>query len=1633
MAPTEGAATETGGAPSNERRDTRRTINRPTSNKTVIPKQPRFEGECEELKGNIYDCSDIKQADTFMKTNKAVAGHVGRNYKYGGDIRNVVDNLELPTLQEPQDYATGASKTTIRIWEKEVDEYVKRKIYLFENVRTLYSLVWGQCTDIMRSKLEGLDRFEKISSDGDGLELLKAIKEIVYQFQSQKYLPHSLHESKQRFYQCTQGKYLTAAQYLEKFQNIVDVIEQTGGSVGVDPGIESALITEKGMDATKMSADEVEENKKDAQGRYLAVAFLLGADRNRYGKMVEDLENDFLQGQNNYPRTLTAAYHLLTNWKQDPRNLMRPFGPVNDGLAFANDGRRDKSNITCHKCNKKGHYANECTEVTAGTNDPNEGQASGTSMLMAGVESGEFDNGNYAFSQQDGRIPKTWILLDNQSTIDVFHNATLLKNIRQSDSQMKIHCNAGVTSTNMVGDLPGYGTVWYHPNGIANILSLSRVADKGYMVSYNSGNGNEFVLTKPDGTTKIFQQSENGLFYHDTELTATILINTVEGNRSSYTNRDYSRATLARNIQKIIGRPSTKAFIKIVENNLLPNCPVTRRDIIAAEHIFGPDVGSLKGKTVHKAATSVDVNTVDLPATVMSHYQDIVLAADIMFVNGIPFFVTISRNIKFGTAEMIQNQQAKTILTAINQVKATYVKRGFNITTLLMDGQFDSLRGELSNMGITLNTVANAEHVPEIERHIRTVKERVRCVYNTLPFTQLTARMIIELVYYSTFWLNSFPAEGGVSDTLSPRAIVTGMQLDYNKHCRLEYGTYVQTHEEHDNSMATRTTGAIALRPTGNMQGGYYFLSLTTGRVLNRNHWTPLPMPADVIDRIHVLARRNPANAKGLAFANRQGAPLIDDDDDDDNDDESWTPDDADDNPTTDEDTECENENEAEDADDDANGYDIPAAIHPPIAGVNENEENEEDGNPIEEDEPIEEPIENPNDEPNEDPVEEQNDAEFVEHIPAAEQQEPAAEQQHILEQEMDNAYGPRTSGYNLRPRHPCDYSHLHTVLEGTAMTQHSLKKGIKLFGDAGVDAVLKELQQLHDRGVVEPKGAGDLSCEEKKAALQYLMFIKKKRNGTIKGRGCADGRKQRAYTNKEDASSPTVAIESVMLSCTIDAKEERDVATVDIPGAFMQADMDETVHMKLEGTMAELLVKLDPKLYRKYVQMENGKQVLYLELRKALYGTLKAALLFWKRLTSELESWGFVINPYDWCVANKDINGSQCTILWHVDDLKISHVDPDVVTDVIQRVESVFGKEAPLTITRGKIHDYLGMKLDYGIPGKVKISMVDYVQNLLDEAPDDMIGESATPAANHLFEVNETNPTQLDQTTADLFHHIVAKLLFLCKRARPDIQTAVAFLCTRVKSPDHDDYKKLARVIRYLRSTIDMPLTLEAENLQVMKWWVDSSFAVHPDMRSHTGGAMTLGKGVIYGTSTRQKLNTKSSTECELVGVNDVLPQILWTRYFLEAQGYGANESIVYQDNQSAILLEKNGRASSSKRTRHLNIRYFFVTDRVAAKEVSIQYCPTTEMIADFFTKPLQGALFRTFRDFIMNVAPPAHSLEDHRSVLCKNENLESADLVPLTSLIPAPEPDTSNEWTVVEKKKKGVKSLPVKSLTLK
>ena len=450
-----------------------------------------------------------------------------------------------------------------------------------------------------------------------------------------------------------------------------------------------------------------------------------------------------------------------------------------------------------------------------------------------------------------------------------------------------------------------------------------------------------------------------------------------------------------------------------------------------------------------------------------------------------------------------------------------------------------------------------------------------------------------------------------------------------------------------------------------------------------------------------------------------------------------------------------------------------------------------------------------------------------------------------------------------------------------------------------------------------------------------------------------------------------------------IDALENRDVAVLDVPGAFMQADIDELVHVRFTGEMVRMLLQIDEQMYSEYVVTERGEQVMYMELLKALYGTLRAARLFWQKLSKQLiDVWGFVPNKYDDCVVNKMINGSQMTVVWHVDDLKVSHVDDREVSKFIHQMEEAFGKETPLSVSRGKKHEYLGMSLDFSHKGEVRINMEHYIDMMLHDAPKDMDGISTTPAAAHLFKTNVKDPKLLDDERKKIFVHLVMQGLYLSQRGWPDIRTAIAFLCSRLNNPDEDDYKKLIRLVRYLHGTKELILTLRANNDGIVRWWIDASYAVHDDMKGHTGATLSLGKGGIYSGSWKQRLVARSSTESELVGVYDVLPQVLWTKQFLEEQGWVNSATVVYQDNTSSILLERNGRSSSTKRTKHMNIRYFYVTEQIEKKAIHVAHCPTGEMVGDFFTKPLQGSLFIKMCNYIMGVEEPGYQVLP-RSVL--------------------------------------------------
>ena len=1641
----------------------------------------RFQGKTQDpiLRKHIFDVGTIqKSQDLFVTTAKEIGEYISREYDDAGEFRNAFIDLRYAEVLTEPERPTATDQFTILIWTEEMKEYRKKLRNRKKNEEKAFPLLLGQCSPTIVQRIEATQRWNSVSGANDVLGLLELIREAMYTGTTRRKDTTALVEAATKLFAFRQPDGMSLHDYFETFKGLVKIYEHHGRCLGQDQTRMEAHL----VDPDIATPDEIALAKERAGEEFQAILFLSKANTKEYGSLLIDLHNRFAGDDDQYPETLNEAYDRLVNYI-NPLKGHATIASQESGMAFLiedesvpyredhNKQHTDESPLRTGRGGRgrggrrrggrgrgRGGEVHASDHQPAGVEDTNAANDSSNASppyLSCSPHTASFPSSIIDVTGAETHIisahhtaAQCWLLLDSCSTVNLISDRDLLTDIHPVPHSLQVRCNAGTVVIDHQGYLGGYPEpVWFNPNGIANLMSLHNV-QRYYQVTLNTTEDNAFYINSSKGHQTRWKPSGHGLYHYALDspnniitlwggLSAKAHINTVAANASGFTHRQCQNALRARHLQNIVMHPGDRDMKEIVVKHL-QDCPVTGIDIDVARTLLGPNLGSLKGKTVRRPNPHVPMGIAGVPSSIMKHHQQVTIAIDIMFINAIPFLITISRNLHFGTVEVLPNRQETTIKNKLRAVTHLYEQRGFRVTSIMADPEFEPLRTTFPQ----LNTCGADEHVPEIERFIRTVKDRVRSVYHSLPYKYVPRLLLVHLVKAAVFWLNAFPHRDGISDQ-SPRYIMTGQTLNFQRHARLELGAYVQTHEEHDNSMGPRTLGAICLGPTGNQQGGHWFLSLTSGARIIRHRWTSLPAPREVIRRVNSMGKHQ-GMPNTLTFANRVGTEIRDavrdlydnvsdegsefDDDDDSysavsQDDSSYRSSDYSDDvgSIAGEDDDSAGDGSSSDDDDDNGNNDDDSnniihmdhdddltsgedSVGEESVSSHHTEDNEDDHSLASTTTGVDEP---PGSTEGSDALasnttgvgeppgctgvgEPPGSTEgLTSEITGMDDSSAASEAQQPTEEEKfaeavasgqadamrSNTVRPtRNKKKNLDPA----FVYLNSVRQSGPQLfaflteQMSAKRGLKQFGKRGADAIMDELRQLVYRNVMRGVNRSDMSREEIKCALQYLMFLKEKHSGKIKGRGCADGRKQRLYKGKDETSSPTVFIESLFLSSMIDGHEHRKVMTLDIPGAFMQTDIDETIHIRLDGPLVDLLIKVDPS-YQSFVCHERGQRVIYTCLNKALYGTLQAAMLFWKELTKfVITDLGFTINPYDSCVANKIIDGKQCTILWHVDDIKMSHVSQGVLESIMKQIEARFGREAPLTVTRGPVHEYLGMTIDFSRPGTVQFHMKAFIDDLIAETPSELLkGMAVSPAGQHLFNVNENCP-KLSKEQAELFHHLTAKLLYLSKRTRPDIQTAIAFLTTRVSSPDHDDYKKLGRCLKYVAETKDIPLVLEAVGLHSICWWVDASFGVHPNLRSHTGATLSFGKGSPFAVSCKQKLNTRSSTEAELVGLNDAMSMILWTRRFMEAQGYMIRDNVIMQDNQSTMLLARNGQQSSGKATRHIDVRYYFVKDQIDKKLMRLEYCPTDLMVADMLTKPLQGTQFRRLRARLLNYADP-------------------------------------------------------------
>ena len=1417
------------------------------------------------------------------------------------------------------------------------------------------------------------------------------------------------------------------------------------------------------------------------------------------------------------------APHVVKTHKENTKDKALQFhqkGDVSGEQHYEKStGTGDRSGIVCFKCDREGHYTKECTHDKKENGDPlnnkeavdkmyqeradirrakweanskNKGEEGGSQHFMGGdaeivptddlpafeeavVEEDEHDaqgfmqdtmyidlrGKDHVFNQtgshQSMKLFDT--LIDSQSTCDVIVNGAFVINIRESKMTLVLRTQAGECRINMIADLPGVGTVWYYPNGVANILSQHRmVVNSGWDVEYST---KEYRRTQneqdlkydcitSEGVKLSFTPNKDGLHvldcskyfgvgkqgyvfgkdiidnntnsglamcHNSTGVPARIMkdaIDTVEKSKQNFSKRDQLRANRVRRFQHVAAHPSDETIIYSAMTNGIKNSPITKRDVKMAYDMLGRSKYGVEGKNVRRQPDAVTTESMPVPTTILDYYTDVSISVDVMHVNQVPFLISVSEHIHYGTINGLNSMKIPVLEDEIKRIIRLYSVRGFNVKHILVDIQFKAIK-DRGLIDAIVNVVAKGEHAPAIERFIRVIKERCRCYHAMLPFDNLPRIMVIHLLVTVMFYINAFVWKRGVSPFLSPLTILEGVVLDYNLHFQVIFGEYVHTYEVTTNDMKRRTVGAIALGPTGNLQGGVRFYSLITGRILQRDRlsYTPMKMPEDAIRRVNALTKKS---IKGIRFGDRNGNDIdlepdvditgVSGDGDDDN--EVEHPYDIqivreeDDDPTPLQDPtpltmHLEEIEEANDSDSQSTGVDpVNSAdeIEPPSdtdsdSDVDDNATRTRSGR-------ISRPLDRENEYPG---LYYSNgtipdgrclkpyylDENYEQHLANGDYYS----NQYFVDNVTETTYKSSESKDKISlVKVKEEYQHYLDAItwmdveqeDITAMMfaakQMSIQEGMKKYKEEGKASAMKEIINLTDNDCFGETEYEKLSQEAKDKALPILMFMVLKRNGSLKTRGCANGSVQRLYTNKEDVSSPTPDFYAFKFICAVIAREGRDAASVDLPGFFLQTDQDELILLKVTGAVALLLVESDPK-WKKHLRKENGKYVIYVICKKAIYGTMNAALLAYKKLAKLFKKWGFKMNPYDACVWNKMVNGKQFTIVFHIDDLLLSHLNPNIVTLYIRKLHNEYGSLENLTVTRGKVHEYLGMTIDFRTKYEVRFSQYDFLKKLLNSLPESMsTGKKNTAAPEYLFKTTD-NSCVVDSVRKDLFHTITAKTLWLSQRSRTDVQLAVGFCCTRIQEPTEHDWKKLTHLMQYLRATRFIPLIIMSDGINTIIY-IDGSHAVHSNCKGHSGLFLTQGKGAMINVSKKLGLVTNSSTETEIVATGERLPKCTWFRYFRIAQGEPIVEDLLMQDNKSSMLLQKNGLFSVGKGSKHIHIRYFFATDKIEKKELKLIYCPTDKMIADYSTKPLQGAKFIEFRDQMQGIC--AKDYDDYK-----------------------------------------------------
>ena len=990
-----------------------------------------------------------------------------------------------------------------------------------------------------------------------------------------------------------------------------------------------------------------------------------------------------------------------------------------------------------------------------------------------------------------------------------------------------------------------------------------------------------------------------------------------------------------------------------IRSGIISNLPISIKDVEDTLNSEGRHIATIQGK----AQTSQRPH---IPVIVINKYpqSEITLHMDIMFVDKDPYLISVSEVIDATMINYLgEDAPTKTkprgsanIRNHIGIQISKYSGCGFHVTKIVCDreGAFINLIPQLEQLNIKVEAGAAASHPSgKIDRRIRSIKESVRCLLAALPYS-LPTSLLKYAVMFAVSRFNLIRHSPGWSDGASPRELLFGLKTDFRRDCRVFFGEYCQCEVPYpDNSMKLRALSCIALYPTGSESGSVKFLVLKTMKVITRDKWESVPFPESIIRFMNNLAAKDSSPiSRDPVFAVGDINTII---------------------PDTD---------LLQHAPVGGPTNHIPSYIQPPlvpIRNISELHDNEVQEEPLQilpippslppierEYPPSLHPVQNPTEIISPPIIQEPP----IPPSPIEPHVLPLSElpqiQPNLLLDPPSIPSPPVTLPTNSIPQNEKRYN-LRQNPKKKVFSNITVKEAILHHGPDAEAAIQNEINQMIDKAVWKPViNTGKF----KKRSIPSSMFLTLKRNASgkpvkYKARLVAGGHRQ-LKDPSVSLHSPTMSASSMRTIAAIAASEHRKVITADVGGAYLNAKMKGTVLMTLSPFIVRRILNSFPD-YNKFVNPDGSITV---ELLKALYGCIESAKLWFETICALLLKIDFTQNDADPCVFNRiESDGSQTTIGLYVDDLIMTSCNPSALNQIIDCMRSKF-KE--VTVHEGLLHDYLGMNLEFRQDGKVKIDMCGYIRKVLSANNISTTAKSPT-SSNFSFNHPEDSPT-LSESSMKSLHSTSAQLLYIASNARPDILFPVSYLTTRVGKYSEWDQEVAIHILRYLNGTINRCLTLcipDTKNVTI-SLFADSSFHTHSDGKSHSGACISMGSGFVSWKSSKQSLTTKSSTEAELVAVSDQSALLFHAEKFLKGQGIIPTKKIIYQDNLSTIQLLKN-KKSSSQRTAHINTKYFFLREKIEAKDIDIMHMPTAQMTADILTKSLQGRVYHYLSNLIL------------------------------------------------------------------